>query len=202
MTYRPGPKRRWRGTTRRLFRFAGIPLFWFALLAAPVSAEPLEIRPEALQAEDGDTLLVRHEGKELRIQLIGIDAPEDSHNPKLQRDLQRTGLPAARLLAIGETASARLQALLEEKAGWRLLYDPAHKDRYGRLTGSLMDASGHSAARRMVTEGYARPLGGPQQAGAGQTNPLVPLAEQARRQGIGLWALDADAMGAWAGAAP
>ena len=42
--------------------------------------------------EDGDTLVVVAENQDVRIQLLGIDAPEDVPNPKLQKDLERTKL--------------------------------------------------------------------------------------------------------------
>lgn len=48
---------------------------------------------DASEIEDGDTLVAVIGGSRERLQLAGIDAPEDSDNAKLQRDLTRTGSP-------------------------------------------------------------------------------------------------------------
>ncbi|MEJ1343607.1 MAG: hypothetical protein RPU14_16295, partial [Candidatus Sedimenticola sp. (ex Thyasira tokunagai)] len=42
-----------------------------------------------ISVEDGDTLVVKIKGEEKRVQLLGIDAPEDVENPKFTKDLQR-----------------------------------------------------------------------------------------------------------------
>ena len=57
-----------------------------------------------MQIEDADTLLVEVAGVSYRVQLPDIDAPENTANPKLQRDIERTGLDAEALLALGRQA--------------------------------------------------------------------------------------------------
>lgn len=165
----------------------------------PGIAEPLEISPEGIRAEDGDTLIVQYQGEAMRVQLNGIDAPEDSDNPKLQQDLQRTGLPNERLLRIGKAATGHLRRLIEDGQGWRLIYAPDQRDRYGRLGGRLLGASGVSAAEAMVSHGYARPLVTRDGSASVEADGLVRQADQAREMGLGLWALDPEAMAAWVG---
>ena len=62
--------------------------------------------PSAVQArvKDADTLRVEVDGESYRIQLPGIDAPESVPNPKLLRDVERTGRDAETLLAMGRRA--------------------------------------------------------------------------------------------------
>ena len=68
------------------------------------------IAPERVDVEDADTLLMQVAGASYRIQLPGIDAPESVMNPKLQRDIGRTGLSADTLLPLGQAAVTGLQA--------------------------------------------------------------------------------------------
>ena len=108
--------------------------------------------------EDGDTLVVMASGEELRIQLLGIDAPEDMPNPKLERDLQRTGLDAESLLKLGRQSTAHLQQLVGE--GEVILQgDLSAKDRYGRVPMIVLNKEGRSLNDAMLDDGYAMVAG-------------------------------------------
>jgi endonuclease YncB( thermonuclease family) len=161
-------------------------------LATAAWAVEYPLPPGALHVEDGDTLLVRIDGQEQRVQLRGIDAPEDRDNPKLQRDLARTGMARERLLALGQMATAHLERLTRIGGPHTLHYDPAQKDRYGRLTGDLLDVRGRSLAESAVSAGYAI-------AARDGTERFRTLQAQAQRESRGLWGLEAEATERWAG---
>lgn len=165
-------------------------------LSAQAVAELLSIGPQQLQVEDADTLVVEIDGSPQRIQLTGIDAPEAVMNPKLQRDVARTGLTETELLPLGRAANEGLSRLLKEFAPYRLKSDSTIKDKYGRVPGDLHGAAGQYLSNRLVEEGYALPL--PTLQGE-RAKSLKAAAESARNERRGLWATHPDTFAAWAG---
>jgi endonuclease YncB( thermonuclease family) len=153
------------------------------------------VDPQSVEIEDADTLLVEVDGSRYRVQLVGIDAPESARNPKLQRDVERTGLAAGRLLALGARADAGLRELLPSFRPYRLVFEPASADRYGRVPGDLLDATGRRLSERLVSAGLALPLPGAD----GKVDPaLAAAADGARDAQWGLWSGDPQAFAAWA----
>lgn len=166
---------------------------------SPASADQRSIPKESIQVEDGDTLSVTFDGKPLRIQLIGIDTPEDRDNPKLRVDLKRTGLTAEVLRPMGESATRLLRFLIDTQGPVFLLdYRPDQPDRYGRIPGDLRGLSQtDSIAEQMLSDGYAVVIGRglpPQRAEA-----LKTRENQARKTGRGIWRLYPEVSRAWAG---
>lgn len=164
-------------------------------LAGALVAAPRQVETTGVEIEDADTLLVEVDGVSYRIQLPGIDAPESSVNPKLQRDVQRTGLDAEVLLALGRAADAGLQGLLETSGPFVLSFDPDNRDRYGRVPGELLDTGGRALSLRLVETGYAIPAGDAQ----GRAAELDAALAAAKSGGRGLWGLDPETFAAWAG---
>ncbi|HDK37792.1 MAG TPA: thermonuclease family protein [Thiolapillus brandeum] len=113
---------------------------------------------DLVKVEDGDTLEVNMAGKKERIQLLGMDAPEDTQNPKLKVDMARSGLTADKLLPLGHEATEYLQALVKPGDKLWLSGDLQQRDRYGRITAEVVMANGLSINVTMVASGYARPL--------------------------------------------
>jgi micrococcal nuclease len=148
--------------------------------------------------EDGDTLVVEMDGQPERVQLMGIDAPENTNTPKLQRDVQRTGLGESQLLEIGNAAAAHLQSLV--KPGDHIRIDDARlrRDKYGRYTVIAYAAENRSLNQAMVEDGYAVVLG---------RYPLPALLKagfeeaesSARKNGHGLWGSYPETARAWGG---
>ncbi|RLJ18028.1 hypothetical protein DJ031_12015 [bacterium endosymbiont of Escarpia laminata] len=107
------------------------------------------------KVEDGDTLVVEFAGGAERIQLAGIDAPEDTPNPKLQRDVQRTGLSEDVLLSIGDVSTSHLKSLVSPGQQVLLSGNLNRRDKYGRISLVVMDDQGNSLNEKMVADGYA-----------------------------------------------
>jgi len=135
-------------------RRASICLALLLLFAAStLSAETLSLVVEKI--EDGDTIIATLKDKPERLQLQGIDAPEDVDNAKLKRDIKVTGLDSATLLPLGVAATQHLQMLIEPGDTLQVSGDFAKRDRYGRILVVATDAAGHSLNERMVQDGYA-----------------------------------------------
>ncbi len=153
------------------------------------------------QVEDGDTLVLQIEGKPVRLQLQGIDAPEDVENPKLKRDQQRTGLPQRELLQLGSEATRHLRGLAHPGDRIRVEGDLQRKDKYGRIPVIAYASSGRSLNEAMVEDGYAIPLGRYPLDKAFKAR-INQLAEFARTGSYGLWGSAPRVMAAWSGIKP
>ena len=173
-------------------------LLFTLLLLGPVLAHAGRQPAELLKVEDGDTLLVNLDGRETRIQLQGIDAPEDSANPKLTVDVKRTGLSADVLLPLGEAATAHLRSLA--KTGGRLVLsgDLDTLDRYGRIPAEVFTTAGLSLNVAMVADGFARVLAADSMPDSLRKR-LLAVWQLAREKKPGLWTSNAKAFRAWAG---
>ncbi len=156
------------------------------------------LQRDEIRVEDGDTLLLRIDDRPVRIQIIGIDAPEDTDNPKLRVDSKRTGLPPERLKPIGEIATLMLRFLVDTQAPFRLDYHPDQVDRYGRIPGDLTgQGQAQSLSRQMLNDGYAITLKrGLDKALAAE---LAAIEHKARSRGRGLWGLYPEVAARWAG---
>ncbi len=167
------------------------------LLAATAGAAERLTLESSIEVEDGDTLLIDIDGQQTRIQLAGIDAPEDSDNPKFRVDLKRTRLSAEQLLPLGRVATEQLRYLIREQGPFVLHFDPERKDRYGRTPGDLVNASGDSISAQMVANGYAIPLG--RGLPADLARRLGALEARARADSKGLWGLYPQETRRWSG---
>lgn len=106
--------------------------------------------------EDGDTItIINLDGESLRIQLSGIDAPEDTENAKLKLDMQKKGLSKEALLEIGQQATAFLESGVAAGQKVTLLGDLNQHDSYGRVPAVIINDKGVSLNLFMVSEGYA-----------------------------------------------
>lgn len=147
--------------------------------------------------EDGDTITVQVGDEVKRLQLAGIDAPEDQPNPKLSRDLERTGLSSDKLLELGKAATGHLQQLVSPGDQIQVVGDLASSDRYGRIP-VLVYKDHHSLNAMMVSDGYAVVLS---RATIAQDikRELSARQQQAQAEQRGLWGSHATATRRWAG---
>jgi len=135
--------------------------------------------------EDGDTIVVTIDGKSQRIQLSGIDAPEDTENAKFKLDVKTKGISEQQLLEIGGAATDFLKSQLA--AGEKVTFqgELGKPDKYGRIPAIVL-LHNESLNQRMVEQGYAVVL---------NRYPLQPAfkaaLEQAQKQAqsnkLGLW---------------
>ena len=124
---------------------------------------------------DGDTLIARVDGRDERVRLLGVDAPESvAENPPVE--------------CFGPQASARAKALLPKGTRVLLATDPSQgaRDRYGRLLAEVsLPGETRTVNERLVAEGYAEVFRGD---GRGRLQPRLRAAERAARDArLGLW---------------
>jgi len=161
-------------------------------LSAATPSYPLQ------KVEDGDTLVVDMDGQSSRLQLLGIDAPEDVVNPKLEKDLERTGLSEETLLNLGRRASNHLRNLIKPGQMITLHGNLKQRDKYGRIPVIAFSPDGHSLNAAMIADGYAMVLGRyPLDKTLKQRYQTLEAAARAEKRG--LWGTDPGTMQAWSG---
>ena len=105
--------------------------------------------------EDGDTIVIEYKGKAQRVQLVGIDAPEDTQNPKLNIDSERKEIKKSDLLKMGSLSTEYLKTLVATGQRIHLLGNLTQKDKYNRLPAIVVNEKGESLNQQMVEAGYA-----------------------------------------------
>jgi micrococcal nuclease len=133
---------------------------------------------------DGDTIMVRLDGRDTTVRLIGVDTPE-------------TKDPRKPVQCFGREASARTKALLPEGTAVRIAYDVERNDRYGRTLGYVYrrdtnrdgnrdrDATGSFVNAALVRDGFASVYTYPPN--VAHADEFVALQREARDAGRGLW---------------
>ena len=172
-------------------------LFCLLLFTNTLWAQPLLV----MDVEDGDTLLVEIDGTQERLQLAGIDAPEDSENAKLQRDVDHSGLAKAALLRLGQAATEHLRSLVVSGDQLKVIGQLGKRDRYGRITAQVSDRQGRSVGEQMVRDGYAVALRR-HVADAALKARLTELETAAVAAHTGLWGNERNNAFAWSGRKP
>lgn len=140
-----------------------------ALLLLLAAAPAIEFEGRVVAIIDGDTVGVMRAGREVRIRLHGIDAPEKRQ-------------------AYGRRAQDYLGEMIFKQTVRVVIRS---KDRYGRSVADLYLGSKH-VNQEMVRAGMAWWF----RRYAPRDTELRELEERAREAGIGLWA-DADAIAPW-----
>ena len=140
-------------------------------IGAPGDA--VEANAEVVRAVDGDTLVVRADGVEERVRLIGINTPESVK-------------PGTPVMCFGKEASKHLGDMLSEGTAIRLVRDVEARDRYDRLLAYVYRASdGTFVNLAMVTDGYADQYTFPPN--VAHVDEFRTAATAARDGGVGLW---------------
>ena len=130
--------------------------FWLLLfLSLPLTACSKDTGYIVEKIEDGDTIVINYKDKSQRVQLIGIDAPEDTQNPKLNVDSKRKNIGKKVLLELGKEATKHLKILVEAGQRVSLLGNLTQKDKYDRLPAVVINNKGESLNQKMVEAGYA-----------------------------------------------
>jgi micrococcal nuclease len=164
-------------------------------LATPANSQAQEYHVEYI--DDGDTInIIDLDGESRRIQLSGIDAPEDTDNAKLELDIKKKGLSEESLLEIGELATNFLKSEVAAGQKVTLQGDLNQRDQYGRTPAIVINEKGKSLNLIMVREGYAilltrYPLD------EKFKSTLEEAEQHARSSKNGLWGSHPDIMAKW-----
>ncbi len=162
----------------------------------PVTAQQVTYTVQKI--EDGDTLVLEIDGESVRVQLLGIDAPEDSPNPKFKSDLAKTGIAAEELILLGQGSTEYMKTLLSAGQQVGIQGGLRQPDRYGRTPAIVLNAAGRNISEAMVQDGYAVALmlkvGGPDD---DFMRRLDRLERFSRKSSNGLWGRYPDLMRNW-----
>lgn len=154
------------------------------------AAHGAEIPPPGRPAQvgaviDGDTIGVRLEdGREERVRLLGIDAPELHPSEKLDREVRRSGISRREMRRRGAAARRALAALVHGRSV-ALEHDIVERDRYGRLLAWVWRRDGLLVNEAMVREGWALLLTIPPN--VRHVERLREAQAEARRARRGIW---------------
>lgn len=132
--------------------------------AAPPVNNPVTV----VRVIDGDTIVALLDGEEVRVRLIGVNAPESGE-------------------CLAEESKKRLEEILQDKQA-RLETDEEESDRFGRMPAYLW-AEEVLVNERLAAEGLV--LSRPYPPNTLRQSELDEAAASARRTGRGMWAPDA-----------
>jgi micrococcal nuclease len=110
---------------------------------------------EVQSITDGVTIRVRINGREEKVRLIGIDAPESHPNPKAQKDSLRTGDDMATITEMGQRATRYVKSIVRPGDWVQIELDIQERDRYGRLLAYVWLQDGRFLNEEIVGAGYA-----------------------------------------------
>ncbi|MBF0444564.1 MAG: thermonuclease family protein [Magnetococcales bacterium] len=120
-----------------------------------------EWRGQVVWVQDGDSLLIKKGGKNIRVRLQGIDAPEKGQ-PFAEK---------AKYAAIKMAKNRNVQVVVKER------------DKFGRTVAKVILPDGRNMSYTMVEMGLAW-----RHIRYGKDPHLKILEAQARKKGVGLWA--------------
>jgi micrococcal nuclease len=133
----------------------------FALLLSLIGiglAEPQE-KAIVVGIIDGDTLVVKYQGKEQKVRIIGMDTPEVSYNWKTKSDMKKSGKDLKTIIAQGKQASNFVRKLVKKGDLVSLEFDlqkmePPKDDKPARLLAYVYLSDGRMLNEVIVKEGY------------------------------------------------
>ena len=114
-------------------------LFFLLLLVIPFNINAQESYL-CTRVVDGDTIIIKMNGKRERVRLIGVDTPETKH-------------PKKPVEYFGKEASAFTKRMVEGKRV-RLEYDQNRRDKYDRLLAYVYLLNGTFLNAEIVKQGY------------------------------------------------
>lgn len=135
---------------------------------------------------DGDTLYCSQGfGRELKVRLIGIDAPESKRNSKAYRDAERTGESVESILELGKKSKAFVRSRVPVGTEVRLELDVQTRDKYSRTLAYVYLPDGTMLNELIVREGYAQLMTVPPN--VRHQEQLLEAERDAWESGRGLW---------------
>ena len=146
--------------------FAGI----IALAMVGQWAGPVEAPGE--RVVDGDTFVVRYQGANRTVRLIGVDTPESVHPTQLVEHFGLEASDFARSRLDGQTVR-----LVVDRTGDTV-------DAFGRIL-RLLYLDGENFNATLIREGYGHAIRGSDYS---MRRDFIALANQARTERRGLWA--------------
>ena len=159
-----------------------LPYLLILSLALPVNARE---SARVVCVTDGDTLRITYNGKEERIRLIGIDAPESRENPRAIRESERTGNDMDAIIRMGKKATQFVERLIKRGDQISIEFDVEKRDGYRRLLGYVYLSDGRMLNEEILKAGYANLLTHPPN--VKYKDRFLKSYREAREDKRGLW---------------
>lgn len=135
---------------------------------------------------DGDTFTCTlKDGEEIKVRMIGVDTPETRESPKLERDVDRTGLSKREIIKMGKEAKEYTKKLLPKGELVYLEQDVQPTDRYGRVLAYVWLKDGRMINELLVMEGMAQVYTIPPN--IKYQERLLKAQKRAMQEGKGFW---------------
>lgn len=131
------------------------------------------VRAQVRRVIDGDTVVVRLDGRDERLRYIGMNTPE-THHPTIPEQ------------PYGREATEANRRLVADAEVW-LEFDVQRRDDYGRLLAYVYLPDGTFVNAALVESGYARVMTVPPN--VRHADLFRRLERQARERDAGLWGL-------------
>jgi|CXWL01.1.fsa_nt_gi micrococcal nuclease len=132
---------------------------------------------------DGDTIKLENA---VNVRLIGIDAPENRDDAKLQKDLKRRHLTKAQELEMGKKSARFLRDMISGKKV-SLKFDKEKYDQYHRMLAYVYLPNGTFVNAKMVKDGYAYYYEDKRKVDIRHLVLFKKLYKEARENHRGLW---------------
>lgn len=153
-------------------------LLLFTLLS-PALAAPDVTQTQVIRTVDGDTLVIKLNGKQERVRMIGVDTPETHH-------------PSKPVQYYGKEAEAFTRSQLTGATVY-LEFDAQQRDKYGRLLAyvwtsrpdSESDARDKMFNAKLLLDGYAKLLTVPPN--VKYVDQFKDFQRESRENNRGLW---------------
>lgn len=143
-----------------IFLLSAIAAGWTAYQSGLIKTgtDSIASQTHIVKIVDGDTFVIRYEGKEEKIRLIGIDTPESRANVKAGKDASRSGKDVEAIVSQGRSAKRFVETLIATGTPVRVELDVQHRDKYGRLLGYIYLEDGRMLNEEIIKAGYASPM--------------------------------------------
>lgn len=141
-----------------------------------------------VQILDGDTLVIRQNGRTEKIRLIGIDAPESGVNPKTKKDAAQTNGDIHTITQMGKEATRFVKTIVKPGDPVTVEFDRQTRDKYGRLLGYVYLTDGKMLNEEIVKAGYASLLTYPPN--VKYRDRFLKAYREARENNRGLWKIN------------
>ena len=155
---------------------------------APTAASPNSRdrgSDKVVQIVDGDTLTIQHNGRNEKIRLIGIDAPESRINNKTKKDATRSNGDIETITKMGKEATLFVKKIVKPGDPVTIEFDKQTRDKYGRLLGYVYMANGKMLNEEIVKAGYASLMTYPPN--VKYQDRFLKAYREARENSRGLW---------------
>lgn len=147
-------------------------------------------KPEITEATlvyviDGDTIIVKLNGRKRHLRLIGIDTPESKPNDKAMRDSKRSKVDVNKITRLGRYSTDYVRTIITPGEKLRLEYDVEAHDKYDRILAYVFLPDGSMLNEKIVANGYASLMTIPPN--VKYASRFQAAFDHARAQRLGLW---------------